>query len=115
MASGPNNQQPPAPEQPVVPPSTTPPTCACNDPRHHGKLGCAGPAALPGHLCAYCQGSHRERRAYTVIAELVALVPSRDRDRAEQLAEELFGRGYAVGKQVAGEERKAGDEPEGGT
>jgi predicted naringenin-chalcone synthase len=94
---------------------SAPPTCACDDPRHHGKLGCAGPAASPGRLCAYCKGSHRERRAYTVIAELMALVPSGNRDRAEVLAEELFGRGYMVGKQVAEEEHKAGDEPEGGS
>jgi len=50
-----------------------------------------------------------------VIAELMALVPSGNRDRAEVLAEELFGRGYMVGKQVAEEEHKAGDEPEGGS
>jgi predicted naringenin-chalcone synthase len=93
---------------------SAPPACACDDPRHHGKLGCASRAALPGRLCAYCKGNHRERRAYTVIAELVALVPSANRDRAELLAEELFGRGYAVGKQVAEEERKASDDSEDG-
>jgi hypothetical protein len=42
----------------------------------------------------------RERRASTIIAELLAMIPSRSRDRAERLAEELFGRGYAIGREV---------------
>lgn len=56
----------------------------------------------------------RERRASTIIAELLAMIPSRSRDRAERLAEELFGRGYAIGREVTLDEHgkpEPDDEP----